>query len=202
MALETLTAIALIAGTFAATNVDNLALLVAWLVEGRGNLRRVRMGYGLGMLVVLVVCMLFGLGSASIPDQWIGYLGILPISLGLRGLYLLVRDRNAATLDDGINAGNAAHPLSIAGTQLANGSDTALVFGPLIADSEFGLDVAMIAGFIVMSALWFRLARFLESRASKIRVLERYGHWIAPIVLIVVGLYILDNTQTDIIPGD
>ena len=59
----------------------------------------------------------------------------------------------------------------------------------------------MIVGFVIMAAAWFGLARFLETHASQIRVLERYGHWIAQVVLIVVGFYILDNTQTDIVPG-
>jgi cadmium resistance protein CadD (predicted permease) len=201
MALEALTAFGLIASTFAATNIDNLALLVAWLIEGRKNRRIVLQGYGLGMLALLVVCVGFGLGAARIPIEWIGYLGILPITLGVRGLFVLVRDRNVSSAPDDPSTMKTTRPLSIAGTQLANGTDTALVFGPLLADSELGLDLTMIAGFVFMAAAWFGLARFLETHASQIRVLERYGHWIAPIVLIVVGFYILDNTQTDIVPG-
>jgi cadmium resistance protein CadD (predicted permease) len=48
---------------------------------------------------------------------------------------------------------------------------------------------------------WFGLARFLETHASRIEAIERYGHWISPIVLIVIGFYILDNTASDLAPG-
>ena len=201
MTLETLTAFGLIASTFAATNIDNLALLVAWLIEGRKNRRPVLQGYGLGMTALLAVCVAFGLGAAQIPIEWIGYLGILPIVLGVRGLVVLFRDRRRAADHTSPIASPSARPLSIAGTQLANGTDTALVFGPLLADSEIGVDLTMIGGFVIMSVAWFGLARLLESQASQIRVLERYGNWIAPIVLIVVGFYILDNTRLDVVPG-
>ncbi len=60
----------------------------------------------------------------------------------------------------------------------------------------------MIGGFVVMTFVWFGLARLLESHAARLTVLERYGHWVAPIVLILVGLYILDNTSTDVLLGE
>ena len=60
----------------------------------------------------------------------------------------------------------------------------------------------MIVGFTAMVLIWFALARFLEARASRLRVLERYGEWLAPVVLVAVGLYILDNTATDVIAGE
>ena len=70
------------------------------------------------------------------------------------------------------------------------------------AGGEFGVDLIMISGFVVMTFVWFGLARLLERHATRITVLERYGHWVAPIVLILVGLYILDNTATDLLSGE
>lgn len=200
MLLDATTALALIITSFVATNLDNLALLVSWLLTGQFQRKQILRGYLLGMLAVLVLSSAFGLGASFVPVQYVGYLGVIPIVLGLRGLYTLIR-RSDQT-DPAAAAKNLRlMPLSIAATQLANGVDTILVFGPLLADSELGVDLVMLGGFVVMTLIWYRLARFLERHVARLTILERYGHWIAPIVLVLVGLYILDNTSTDVLPG-
>lgn len=201
MLIDALSVLGLIAGSFVATNIDNLAMLVTWLLSGRGQPRQILIGYLLGMFGLLVLACAFGLGATLIPDRHVGYLGFIPIALGLKGIFELVRARGGAPLEAGLSSRQALI-LSIATTQLANGVDTVLVLGPILADSELGIDFAMIGGFLVMVLLWFRLARFLETHASRITIIERYGHWISPIVLLIIGLYILDNSATDVMPGD
>jgi cadmium resistance protein CadD (predicted permease) len=197
---DVLIAVGLFASSFAATNVDNLALLVGWLLSGQGRRRPIFIGHLLGMLAVLLLSLAFGLGANLIPIRYVGYLGVIPIGLGLKGLYELLRkgaDRDATS--NGTTM--PATPLAIAATQVANGLDTVLVFGPLLGDSSSGVDLMLVGGFAVMTLVWFRLARFLEYHASRLVVLERYGHWISPIVLILVGLYILTDTITDGLVG-
>jgi cadmium resistance protein CadD (predicted permease) len=197
--LEVLTAFGLFASSFAATNIDNLALLVGWLLAGRGRNRLILVGHLLGMLTILVLTIAFGLGANLIPLEYVGYLGIIPVSLGLKGLYDLSRN-SVATKTNSVSG--HVTPLSIAATQVANGVDTVLVFGPLLADSESRIDLVVVIGFVMMTFAWFGLARFLERHASRLTLLERYGHWVAPVVLILVGFYILDNTTTDVLPGN
>jgi len=199
--IDGLAVLSLVAGSFVATNIDNLAMLVSWLLSGRGEPRQILAGYLLGMSGLLILACAFGLGAGFVPDRYVGYLGVIPITLGLKGLYDLLRARDAVE-QESASVGSGALVLSIAMTQLANGVDTVLVLGPLFADSELGFDLEMIAGFTLMVFVWFRLARFLETQAGRVQAIERYGHWISPIVLIVIGFYILDNTGTDIVPGE
>jgi cadmium resistance protein CadD (predicted permease) len=84
---------------------------------------------------------------------------------------------------------------------VANGVDTVLVFGPLFADSSETFDVQILIGFVTMAFVWFGVARFLGNHAARITVIDRYGHWVAPIVMIIVGIYILSDTRTDLLPG-
>lgn len=193
---DVLIALGLFASSFAATNIDNLALLVGWLLAGRGRSRQILGGHLLGMLTILGLTVAFSLGANLIPVAYVGYLGVIPVSLGLKGLYDLSRSRRD-TKDDTVSG--HVGPLSIAATQVANGVDTVLVFGPLLADSESRIDLVVVSGFVVMTFAWFGLARFLERHASRLTILERYGHWVAPIVLILVGLYILADTSTDVL---
>ena len=61
MLLDALTAIGLVATTFAATNLDNLALLVSWLLAGRTSHGQVFVGHLLGMFVLLLFSFGFGI---------------------------------------------------------------------------------------------------------------------------------------------
>lgn len=203
MPIDALTILSLVATSFVATNMDNLALLVGWLISGQGDIRQRRqifLGHLLGMSTLLLLACAFGFGANFIPVETIGYLGILPIVLGLRGLYEIFR-AGGRVPQQSIDASGQTHlMISVAATQIGNGVDTLLVLGPLLADSESGIDYLLIGGFIAMVLIWFRLARFLETHASRLRLLDRYGHWIAPVVLIVVGFYILSDTATDVVP--
>jgi cadmium resistance protein CadD (predicted permease) len=201
MLLDAMTAMGLIASSFAATNIDNLALLVSWFLTGRVRRKQILGGYLLGMFAVLLLACAFGLGANLVPIRYVGYLGVIPIGLGLRELYAISR-RKGERLPAPSTESLKAIPVSIAATQLANGVDTVLVFGPLLADSKLGVDLIMIGGFVAMTFVWFALAGFLEVHAARLTLLERYGHWVAPIVLILVGLYILDNTSTDLLLGE
>jgi cadmium resistance protein CadD (predicted permease) len=199
--VETLTALGLIAVSFAATNFDNLALLVSWLLATGHGVRQVLVGHILGMGALLVIAIAFGAGAEQLPLEYVGFLGVIPILMGVRGLYVIARRPSDVTEKDRGGERRSAGPLAIAATQVANGVDSILVLGPLLADSDRGADFVMITGFAAMVLIWFGIARLLEVRAARLRILERYGEWLAPVVLIAVGLYILDNTATDIIAG-
>jgi cadmium resistance protein CadD (predicted permease) len=203
MALEMLTALGLIAASFAATNFDNLALLTSWLIAARGHSTPIFIGHLLGMFVLLVLSFVFGLAANLVPIDWIGFLGVIPIIMGLIGLKQLrgLPRVNTETESTRVPRTGLALPLSIATTQVANGVDTVLVFGPLFADSSETIDFEILIGFAGMAFVWFGLARFLENHATRIKVIDRYGHWVAPIVMIIVGIYILSDTQTDVLPG-
>ena len=198
---DAIIAVGLFASSFAATNIDNLALLVGWLLRDPTGSRQVFVGHLLGMFALLLLTIAFGLGANLIPLRFVGYLGVIPIALGLKGIYALSgRSDETDTASGATTAHTSA--LSIAAVQVANGVDTVLVFGPLLGDSELGVDFILIGGFIMMAVAWFGLARILERHAARLALLERYGHWISPIILILVGLYILANTSTDVLPGN
>ncbi len=200
-----LTVSGLVAVTFVATNLDNLVLLVGWMVADGIPARAIFSGYLLGMLGVLLIALLLGLVGYLIPVELLGYLGVIPIALGLKMLWEL---RQAATLVcEAIPApqvsGVATAFAAVAVTQLSNGVDTVLVFAPLLADSREDIDLLIVISFVVVTLLWYAIARLLSGQVQRIRPLTRVGRWIAPVVMILVGIYILGNTGTDMVvqPG-
>lgn len=185
-----------VALAFASTNLDNLLLLVGWQLGGAVPPGRLFAGYALGMAGVLVIAVLIGLVGYLFPLGYLGYLGVIPILLGLK---LLVANlgRTGDGPSDAVSA--AGSLLAVATTQVSNGVDTVLVFAPLLADSQLIFDAEIAVLFLVLVCLWFVLARVLSRHASRLPLIERLGHWLAPLVMIGVGLYILGNTATDMV---
>ncbi len=188
-----------VALAFASTNLDNLLLLVGWQLAKTGSTLQLFAGYALGMLGVLLLAVLLGLVGYLFPIEYLGYLGVIPMLLGIR--LLLANFRGVEPVDSpppqsALDAGTGV--AALASTQLSNGVDTVLVFAPLLADSQLIFDAEIAGLFLLLVVAWFGLARFLGEHALKLPVLERLGRWLAPLVMIGVGLYILGNTATDL----
>jgi cadmium resistance protein CadD (predicted permease) len=158
-------------------------------------------GYFAGMSLVLMLSVAIGLVGYIFPTEYLGYLGAIPIALGIKMLADKWRRRNGETEAVLAPAIPGAAVGGIALTMLSNGVDSVLVFAPLLADSNANVDLAIAAAFLLMVCLWFRLAIYATTHASRVSTLQAAGEWIAPIVMIIVGWYILDNTITDITPG-
>jgi cadmium resistance protein CadD (predicted permease) len=190
-----LTLFGVVALAFASTNIDNLLLLIGWQLgsERGGGLFA---GYFLGMSGVLLIAVLIGLVGYLFPLSCLGYLGVIPVLLGLR---LLIGSMRTGAVDEEPERVAAGGTVAIAATQLSNGVDTVLVFAPLLADSSFLFDVEIAVLFLLLVILWFLLARVLSHRVGRLTVISRLGHWLAPLVMISVGLYILSDTVTDVV---
>jgi len=193
-----MTIIILVAGTYVATNFDNFLLLVGWMLGRRESAGQILAGYGLATIAILLASWLLGLSAGVLPLNYVGYLGFVPILLGVKMLVQQVRGRADARV------GTIAQELSslaIATTLFTNSADTMLVFSPLLADSETGTDYVIILAFIAVATIWFLLARFFSRHAARLQGISVIAQWLAPLIMIVVGLYILDNTVTDVVAG-
>ena len=73
----------LVFASFAATNIDNLLLLVTWLLAEARRSTLVFAGFMAGMVLLLVACILLGQLADLVPVAWLGYVGLIPIGIGL-----------------------------------------------------------------------------------------------------------------------
>ena len=87
--LEILTIIAVSAGAFIGTNLDNLVLLVALHTRYQDHPAIVSAGYITGMVLILGICLLIGEIGELIPLGYLGLLGIIPITTGCLALVRL-----------------------------------------------------------------------------------------------------------------
>ena len=202
---------ALISGVaaFAATNLDDLFLLMLYFSQANNNPQRERsiiVGQYLGFSVLVFISVLGYLGSLLIPRHYVGLLGILPILLGVRELLSL---RQADKQDEQQVEADAQEPApasvfrsrllnwlnpqasSIAAVTVANGSDNLAVYTPLFATGGVTEMVIMIAVLLLMVRLWCFIADWLAENPVTAGPLRRYGRLLMPFVLIGIGLTIL-----------
>jgi cadmium resistance protein CadD (predicted permease) len=182
---------------FVATNLDNLILLVTWLLEPGARKSHVMIGLVSSMIIIVLVA--YGVGWAADVAagdylEYLGYLGLVPLTLGVFKLTQALRGQTAGVVVPKV-------PLAALGyttTQLANGGDTIAVFAPLLIDTHQSFDWLILATIAVLVVIWFGAAHWLASQAYRLPFLERYAELTAALVMIVVGLYILADTATDI----
>ncbi|BAU11828.1 cadmium resistance transporter [Leptolyngbya sp. NIES-3755] len=188
---------------FAATNIDDLFVLMLFFSQASFTKTQIYLGQYLG-LSGIIACSLVGfLGGLLIPQTWIGLLGLLPIFLGIRAIVTREDDDEiqGATLPN-----NAITKfllkffqpqiLSVAIVTFANGGDNIATYIPLFASLDWQRLAIVLAVFLILVAVWCSIANWLATHPAIAPVLEQYNRILVPIVLIGLGIYILIENET------
>jgi cadmium resistance protein CadD (predicted permease) len=175
---------------FASTNVDDLVVLLGFFADRRLRARNIVAGQYAGLAVLFLVSAAGSLLSLVIPKAYLGLLGVFPIAIGI--LKLLELRRDAPETRNSFQASIAG----IALVTIANGGDNIGVYTPTFAVRS-GREIAAIAVvFVAMTAIWCLLARWMVNHPRLGAPLRRYGHVLAPLVLIALGMSIIYNADT------
>jgi hypothetical protein len=144
--------------TFAATNIDDLFLLVVFCAK-RTPMRRVMAGQFLGFTGIVAIS-LIGLWAAAltIPRAWFRVLGFLPLAVGIK--HLLHFHKN------GEQPASKFNVLSIAGITLANGADNVGIYVPFFAISRSYLWMILNGLVLWREMAWRTPHRFAVYRSS------------------------------------
>ena len=175
---------------FASTNVDDLFLLLLLCDRGE-RFRTVVLGQYIGFAVILAVSVVASVGATFLRPEWVGFLGLAPFALGVKALMSLRHPNEAPHL-----ARKSWGLLAIATITVANGGDNIAVYAPLLAGRSAVHVAVMILVFVAMIPLWCWLALRLVRLAVDAAALARWGHWIAPVVLVGLGVYVFVDAGT------
>ena len=180
---------------FVSTNIDDIFILVAFFADPKVQTRHVVLGQYLGIAALYGVSIACALVSLVIPSDYIGLLGLAPIAIGVKRLGELRRS-NGTTGDEQRPVSGRGGTLAMAAVTIANGGDNIGVYTPLfVARSSAELAIVGIV-FAVLTALWCVLAQWLVNHRTIGVPIRRYGHRIAPFVLIALGIMILYEAGT------
>jgi cadmium resistance protein CadD (predicted permease) len=180
---------------FAATNIDDAVVLVVLNVASRaGGLPKrweIWAGQYLGISVLVLVSFLAALGLRVVRVQWVGLLGLIPLLLGIRGLVTLIRTRRDGDSDPPVVATGL---LSVVAVTVANGGDNIALYTPVFRIIGVADAALTLAVFAVCTALWCLAGQLAVSHRRVVEILERSSLWLVPVVLIVLGLYIIGRS--------
>ena len=181
------------AGAFAATNIDDFVVLTAlFATVGRGGPSRSRIiaGQYLGMATLLGVSAVAAVALLTVPERWLGLLGLVPIALGGRGL--IVARRAPHNESGGRPIAPVRGVAGVAGITVANGADNLSVYTPLLHQGSYVSGVVIFATvFALLVAVWCVLALRVARRPAVILLVEATGHWLVPTLFIVIGVIIV-----------
>jgi cadmium resistance protein CadD (predicted permease) len=182
---------------FVSTSIDNLGVLVAFFAARELDPRSVWAGY-----LAIAVGVAGAAWAASklallLPAQDLGYVGVVPLLLGVRSAWQLRRPEPRPI----VALPKAVGVLAVALVTLAQSVDNLIVYVSLFADSASRLKPTLFGALVGSAALWCALGFWLGRRSLLAEPLRRAMRFALPVLLMAVGAYILRDTLTDVVPG-
>jgi cadmium resistance protein CadD (predicted permease) len=182
---------------FAATNVDDLFLLVLWFSHHRQRSDHVVFGQFVGLGLLTAAGLLGRVVALALPGRFVGLLGLVPLALGVRAMRQTIRRTDSSTQEEAklLVAEGRFHRygpvVSVAAITVANGADNLATYIPLFGGVRLWQAVVMVMVFTVLTGVWCVLA-WAITRAPLIGVWVRDAASILlPVVMIGLGVYIL-----------
>lgn len=179
------------AGMFAATNIDDIVVLTVLFLAARRSGSRfwpIVVGQYLGFVALVAGSVLAALGLTVVPDEWVGFLGLIPLAIGI---WTLVRNLRRLGDDDDDVKVSSLGVLGVAGITIANGADNVSLYTPVFRTISPADTILTIAVFLVLVAVWCTAGRLIGTHRRVTETLEEVEHWLVPAVFIGLGLYIL-----------
>jgi cadmium resistance protein CadD (predicted permease) len=178
---------------FAATNVDDVFLLVALFADPGYRPRQVVMGQLLGMAALIAASAAAALLALVVPPRYVGLLGIVPLALGIVQLFRRgdAEEEEAPGLRRGLGK-----TLAVALVTVANGGDNLAVYIPFFATRTRAELIVTSAVFLVLTGGLCALAHALVSHPRLGEPLRRHAPWVTPLVLIALGVVILIEAES------
>jgi cadmium resistance protein CadD (predicted permease) len=135
----------------------------------------------------VLASLLASVGLLALPEEAVGALGLVPIGLGLRGLW---HARRASAEEDELER-QAMTTTGVAAVTIANGADNIAIYAPLFATIGAGDTAVTLVVFAVLVPAWCAVGGLVGSRPAVIRAVSWAGHYAIPFVLIALGVFVV-----------
>jgi cadmium resistance protein CadD (predicted permease) len=130
------------------------------------------------------------------PRAFIGLLGLVPITMGLKSAWELLSDDASEPGSNRTSPARRTNIAAVVAVTVANGGDNVSVYIPLFA-MRSAPDIALMGVvFAVMTALWLSLAYWLTRHRMIGAPVRRYTRLLMPFVYVTLGVLILYQAGT------
>ena len=188
---------------YSGTAVDLLIILMLFFAKrkSRKDIINIYLGQFLGSVSLILLSLLFAFVLHYIPSKGIlGLLGLIPIFLGLKVLFLGDSDGEAIA-KEGLRKDNKNLIFLVAMITFAScGADNIGIFVPYFTTLNLADLIVALLTFLVMIYLLVFSAQKLAQVPSVGETLEKYSRWFIAVVYLGLGMYILiENNSFDML---
>ena len=188
---------------YSGTAVDLLIILMLFFAKrkSRKDIINIYLGQFLGSVSLILLSLLFAFVLHYIPSKEIlGLLGLIPIFLGLKVLFLGDSDGEAIA-KEGLRKDNKNLIFLVAMITFAScGADNIGIFVPYFTTLNLADLIVALLTFLVMIYLLVFSAQKLAQLPSVGETLEKYSRWFIAVVYLGLGIYILiENNSFDML---
>ena len=179
---------------YSGTAIDLLIILMLFFAKrkSRKDIINIYLGQFLGSGSLILLSLLFAFVLHYIPSKEIlGLLGLIPIFLGLKVLFLGDSDGEAIA-KEGLRKDNKNLIFLVAMITFAScGADNIGIFVPYFTTLNLADLIVALLTFLVMIYLLVFSAQKLAQVPSVGETLEKYSRWFIAVVYLGLGIYIL-----------
>jgi cadmium resistance protein CadD (predicted permease) len=180
---------------FASTNLDDLFILTLFFGDKSRTSRDIVIGQLLGIGTLIALSLAGSMLGSIFDPRYIGLLGLFPLYLGVKGMLSLwcpaINDDSESNPD----LSQKKSLFAVAGVTIANGGDNIGIYVPLFATLSWPDKISTVVVFMLMTLVWCAAARYLAKHPWLEKPISRYGHWITPLVLMLLGIFILKESN-------
>ncbi|KAK6336505.1 hypothetical protein TWF696_002055 [Orbilia brochopaga] len=210
--------------TFAITNIDDLFVLVAFFAESAvdSNLTPlvILVGQYLGFTVIMAISMVGFAAAQAIPAEPIGFLGFVPLLLGVWKLLDVVFARlsthkpnstpespaavNGDTAESTTSTDTTLKPpatarvkriLKVASITLMNGGDNISTYIPVFSQASRSELPVYITTYYLLLGLWCLLALGIMRQRHILALAQRYARTVVPLLYVGLGTFIVVKSR-------
>ena len=195
--------------SFISTNIDNIFIVMFQYAQVGDKMKKsdIVIGQYLSTGLLVIISILGAFGLQLLPQKYIGFLGFVPIALGVNAW---LDSRKESEGDDTEEAtegtGDEAAPSRLSGllgkfmspqvltvflVGIANGADNIGIYTPIFTGYS-GMELAITSAiYAVMLGLWCVAGDKLANFPLVKDKIEKYQHIIVPVVFIGLGVLII-----------
>jgi cadmium resistance protein CadD (predicted permease) len=184
-------------GLFISTDLDDVLVLLGFLADPRFRVRQIVAGQFIGIAILFCASVVGSWVSLIMPRAFIGLLGLVPLTMGVRSAWQLWRPAVATRqVSNGTSPAASTSVAAVVAVTVANGGDNISVYIPLFA-MRSGAEIALIGVvFAIMTTLWLCLAYWLTRHRSLGAPVRRFTRVLMPFVFITLGVIIIYQAGT------
>lgn len=199
---------------FISTNIDDLFVIMILFTQAGMSLHSsdIYKGQLAGIAALTIVSMLGAAGLSIFPREIIGILGLVPITMGARMVFVEFSRNRKILREDEMGESKGESPvmkilarlfrfirpqtLGVMGMTIAGGGDNIGIYVPMFAGMNMAELATTAAVFAVLTLAWCHIGSTLSRHPLLQRVIRRYEKILVPVVFACIGVYIIVENGT------